>query len=99
MSTEQKLNEAQQRVLQLLSLLANDVVDGLAPSQMATALDVPASYITRDLANLAAQQFVVKIDKTGHWILGSAAAAMAVRAAKSIGQADSRLAEIKHRFS
>ncbi|CAM3351327.1 winged helix-turn-helix domain-containing protein [Paracidovorax anthurii] len=45
-------NAAQQRLLQLIDLLAGHELQGLAPAEIAKALNVSASVVTRDLDNL-----------------------------------------------
>ena len=45
-------NAAQQRVLQLIDLLAGHELQGLAPTEIARALGCGAPVVTRDLDNL-----------------------------------------------
>ena len=46
------INAAQQRLLKVIVLLAGNEFNGLAPSDLAKALNTNPSNITRDLANL-----------------------------------------------
>lgn len=52
MTTDKYQNFAQQRVLQTLLVLAAHGHDGIAPSEVARAVDTLPSNTTRDLANL-----------------------------------------------
>lgn len=45
-------NAAQQRLLQLIDLLAGHELQGLAPAEIAKALNASPSVVTRDLDNL-----------------------------------------------
>jgi DNA-binding IclR family transcriptional regulator len=93
------LNSSQQRLMQVINLLGNDVVNGYAPSQLAAALGVAQSYISRDLDNLLAEQWVIKNEQTGHWIIGPKIIAIAVKGIKAVDDAQRRLDSIRNRFT
>ena len=99
MSTDQKLNEAQQRLMQVVMLLGNDVVQGYAPGQIAKALNVPPPYITRDLVNLAAQGWATYNEHTGHWIIGHNITGIAVKGMKAIDEATRKMNELRNRYT
>lgn len=63
-------NEAQQRICEMLRVLAGNEFTGLAPSQIAKAMNVSASVITRDLFNLQKAGFAEPLGDTGRWRLG-----------------------------
>ena len=45
-------NDAQQRILRLITLLAGHEITGIAPADIARQQDCAASMVTRDLDNL-----------------------------------------------
>lgn len=100
MSTEAKYtNDAQQRLLKVVMLLGEDVVAGLAPTQIAKELDVPAPYITRDLENLKTAGWAVQNEQTGRWLLGAKPGALGVRVLASIDRAQRKVDEARNRFT
>lgn len=100
MSTDAKYtNEAQQRLLRVVMLLGEDVMVGIAPAQIAKALNVPASYVTRDLENLQTAGWAVQQEETGRWLLGSKAGALGVKVMNSIDRADRMVAQARNRFT
>jgi DNA-binding IclR family transcriptional regulator len=92
-------NDAQQRLLKVVMLLGEDVVMGLAPAQIAKALDVPASYVTRDLDNLRTAGWAIQQQETGRWLLGSKAGALGVKVLSSLDRATRKVDEAKSRFT
>lgn len=92
-------NDAQQRLLRVVMLLGEDVMTGIAPAQIAKALDVPASYITRDLENLATAGWAVQQEETGRWLLGAKAGALGVKVMASIDRAGRKVDEARNRFT
>jgi DNA-binding IclR family transcriptional regulator len=92
-------NEAQQRVLRVVMLLGEDVVVGLAPTQIAKALNVPASYVTRDLENLRTAGWAIQHEETGRWLLGAKPGALGVKVLSSIDRATRKVEEARSRFT
>jgi DNA-binding IclR family transcriptional regulator len=73
MSSDRKTdytNEAQQRILRLVVLLAGNEFNGLAPAEIAKAMSVSAAIVTRDLDNLRTAGVADQIPDTGRWRLG-----------------------------
>lgn len=100
MSADDKYtNEAQQRLLRVVMLLGEDVITGVAPAQIAKALNVPPSYVTRDLDNLKTAGWAVQQEETGRWLLGAKAGALGVKVMASIDRADRKVAEARNRFT
>lgn len=99
MSDNKYTNEAQQRLLAVVMLLGEDVITGLAPTQIAKALNVPASYVTRDLDNLRTAGWAVQNEETGRWLLGTKAGALGVKVMTSIDRAERKVAEARNRFT
>ena len=62
-------NAAQQRLLQLIDLLAGHELHGLLPGEIAKALAVSASTITRDLDNLRTAGWAELTPKGDRWRL------------------------------
>lgn len=92
-------NDAQQRLLKVVMLLGEDVITGLAPAQIAKALNVPAPYVTRDLDNLRTAGWAIQQEETGRWLLGSKAGALGVKVMSSIDRAERKVAEARNRFT
>lgn len=71
MTTESNMtNEPQQRILKLVVLLAGNEFNGLAPSEIARALNIAPPMVTRDLDNLRTAGMADRIEETGRWKLG-----------------------------
>jgi DNA-binding IclR family transcriptional regulator len=92
-------NEAQQRLLRVVMLLGEDVITGLAPSQIAKALGVPPGYITRDLDNLRTAGWAIQQEETGRWMLGTKPGALGVKVMSSIDRAERKVSEARNRFT
>jgi DNA-binding IclR family transcriptional regulator len=92
-------NDAQQRILKVVMLLGEDVVTGLAPTQIAKELDVPAPYITRDLENLKTAGWAFQQEETGRWLLGTKPGALGVKVMHSIDRAQRKVDEVRNRFT
>lgn len=93
------ISEQQQRLLKLVLTLAGNEIEGLAPGEIAKLVDCHASQVTRDLANLKHAGWAEQITTTGRWRLGPMPVQMAMRHMTALDRAESRLNEIKHRFS
>ena len=61
-TVEKYLNDSQQRVLKVLSILAGHDITGLSITQIATALNEKNPTIYRDLKNLEVQDFVERVE-------------------------------------
>lgn len=92
-------NDAQQRLMKVVMLLGEDVITGIAPAQIAKALNVPASYVTRDLDNLRTSGWAIQQEETGRWLLGSKVGALGVKVMASIDRADRKVGEARTRFT
>lgn len=98
MSTDY-INAAQQRLLRVIVLLAGNEFGGLAPSDLAKALDTNPSNITRDLANLKEAGLAEQLSDTGRWRLGPKVVQIAVAFSEHIARTSDRMAEIKQRYT
>ncbi|MBX3634732.1 MAG: IclR family transcriptional regulator [Rubrivivax sp.] len=92
-------NEAQQRLMRLVLLLAVHEVHGLAPAAIARDLGANPSVVTRDMANLAAAGWAERVPATGHWRLGPTPVQLGLRHMVALDQASARLTEIRDRYS
>jgi len=97
--SEKYTNDAQQRILRVVMLLGEDVVVGLAPTQIAKSLNVPASYVTRDLENLRTAGWAIQSEETGRWLLGAKPGALGVKVLSSIDRATRKVEEARNRFT
>lgn len=92
-------NASQQRILRALHVLAGNEFAGVAPGELARALDTNPSTATRDLHNLREVGFAEQIQETGRWRLGPKVVQVAVAFTHELSRAESKLAEVKQRYS
>lgn len=92
-------NEAQQRVLKIVVLMAGHEFEGVSPSALAKTLDTNPSNITRDLANLAEAGFVERISDSDRWRLGPKVVQIGVAALTGMESITNRVAEYKQRYT
>ncbi|MBI2278180.1 MAG: ArsR family transcriptional regulator [Dechloromonas sp.] len=93
------INAAQQRLLKAVLILAGNELNGLAPSDLAKALDTNPSNVTRDLANLKEAGLAEQITETGRWRLGPKVVQIAVEFFTNLERSQSRVDEIKQRYT
>ena len=62
-------NPAQQRLLRVVDLLAGHELHGLAPGEIAKALAIGPSSVTRDLDNLRTAGWAEQTPQGGRWRL------------------------------
>lgn len=98
MSDQRYINAAQQRILQMLQRLAGHEIEGIAPGELATALNTSASNVTRDLANLKEAGLADKLE-SGNWRLSPRTVQIALAAGAAFKRAADRLEEIRQRFT
>lgn len=92
-------NAAQQRVIQVLLRLAGHEVNGLAPGEIAKALDTTPSNITRDLHNLKEGGVAEQIQESGRWRLSPRIPQIGVAMLNGIGRAQAKVDEVQQRFT
>lgn len=92
-------NESQQRILRLVTLLAGNEVDGLAPGQIARLQDCSASNVTRDLDNLRTAGYAEQLPGSGNWRLSPQIVQIAIKFQLALGQAEERLIQTRGRFT
>jgi DNA-binding IclR family transcriptional regulator len=91
-------NDAQQRLLQVVMLLGEDVMTGFSPTQIANTLKVPPSYVTRDLDNLKTAGWAIQNEETLRWTLGAKVGLLGVKVMHGIERAERKVAEARSRF-
>lgn len=94
----QYTNEAQQRLLRLITLLAGHEIVGITPAEVAHQMDVKAPTVTRDLDNLRTGGYAEQVPETGRWRLSPQIVRIATRHSVALSQAEDRLNEIKQRY-
>lgn len=92
-------NEAQQRLLRLLMVLAGHELHGLAPAQIAREMACSASAVTRDMDNLAKAGWAERVPATGFWRLGPQPVQMAMRHMVAMDRAKTQLEQVSQRYS
>jgi len=92
------INAAQQRILQMVMRLAGHEIDGLAPSELATALRTKPSNITRDLANLREAGMAEEV-APNRWRLTPRVVQVSLAAGAAFAKAQDKLDEARQRFS
>ena len=99
MSAADYINDAQQRILRLLCLLAGNAVTGLKPSEIARLNDCSPAVVTRDLANLRQAGLAELVPETERWRLAPAVVQIAIKHMAALERAETRLAETRNRYS
>lgn len=91
-------NNAQQRILAAVVILAGHEAEGLAPSQLATGLRTTPSNVTRDLANLKEAGFAEQL-ANGNWRLGPKPVQIALAFQRGLADLKARHDEITNRYT
>ena len=92
-------NTAQQRLLQLIDLLAGHELAGLAPGEIAKALAVNASAITRDLDNLHTAGLAELVEATGCWRLTSRLPNQAAKVFSAVAEHNRKYEYLSRQFN
>lgn len=98
MSTPDYTNAAQQRLLQLIDLLAGHELNGLAPGEIAKGLGCSASIVTRDLANLRQAGWAEQTPKGARWRLAPHAIEISLRYAAAVRAGQQNLNDLQNRY-
>lgn len=91
-------NAAQQRLLQIIDLLAGHEVLGLPPSEIARAVGCSAAVVTRDMDNLQLAGWAERTPKGERWRLTPHPIQISVRCAAGWAEAEKDLKDIAQRF-
>lgn len=99
MSSSPYTHDGQQRILRLINVLAGHEVTGITPTEIARQTQTTPSTVTRDLANLQEAGFAEPVPETGRWRLSPQIVQIAIRHMTALDRAQSRLDEVRNRFS
>ena len=88
------------KVCELVRLLAGHEVLGLAPGEIAKALDVGPSWVSVNLPALAGETgFVERVEGTNRWRLGVPLVRIAFTVSANLNAAKRQLDEISQRYA
>lgn len=92
-------NDSQSRGYQVLLTLAGNEFTGLAPSEIAKAVDASPSAITRDLRVLQDAGLAEPILETGRWRLGPKLVQIALAFSDHLARSQRKVDEINQRYT
>lgn len=92
-------NAGQQRILRALLVLAGNEFNGVAPGELAKAMNESASSATRDLHNLKEVGFAEQIQETGRWRLGPKVVQVSFAFSHELARAQQRVSELQNRYT
>jgi len=98
MTSPAYINKAQQRLLQIIDLLAGHEVQGLLPSEIAKAIGSGAPLVTRDMANLQQAGWAERTPKSDRWRLSPHVIQLSLRYAAGLAESERALKDISQRF-
>lgn len=93
------INEAQQRLMKIVEMLADDAVVGYHPSQIARHVGTLPSNITRDMANLKEFGWAEKDEERGTWRLTPRIGQQAVKILNSTHRYSDMAEQARNRFT
>ena len=96
---ERYRNKAQLRLVKVILVLFNDVVNGLSPTAIAREVGCSAAVCTRDMANLAEAGIAEKVEGSGCWRLTPRLPQQAIKVWTSVDQHERRVQEARQRFN
>lgn len=91
-------NATQQRLLQLVDLLAGHELQGLLPGEIAKALAVGASTVTRDLDNLRTAGWAELTPKGDRWRLSPHVIQHSLRYATALDAGRQQWRDVQQRY-
>lgn len=92
-------NRCQQRLLQVIVVLAGNEFHGLLPGEIAKAVGTTPHNITRDLDNLRQAGVAEQIQDTGRWCLGPKLIQIALAFMRHRDQVARRVDEMNQRYT
>ncbi len=92
-------NEAQQRILGLLRIMAGNEFNGLSPKEIREATGCSGSIATRDLFNLQKAGFAEQIPATDRWRLGPKLVQIGVAFMTHLSKQRQQLDDITNRYT
>lgn len=98
--TQYKLPEPIRKTNDLYMALAGHELHGLAPGEIAKAINVSPSWVSVTLPALAATGgFVEQVEGTNRWRLGVPFVRISMTVSTNLSQAQRRLDEVSRRYS
>ena len=98
MSAGNYTNPAQQRLLRMVDLLAGHELHGLAPGEIAKALVIGPSSVTRDLDNLRTAGWAEQTPQGGRWRLTPHVIQISLRYATALNAGAQRWRDMQQRY-
>lgn len=99
-AAEKKLPASARRICDLFRLLAGHEILGLAPGEIAQALDVQPAWVSNTLPALAAETAMVElVPGTNRWRLGVPFVRIAITVSTNLTDARRRLDDLATRYS
>lgn len=92
-------NDSQQRVLRVLLSMSGHEISGLSPSEIAKGLEISASHVTRDLANLRLAGLAEELVGLGRWRLTPKLIQIGVAMQLAVEEAERKLDETRLRYT
>lgn len=98
-AADTKTSDQVLRALQMVECLAAEPLRGLTNKDIAAALRVPPSYVTRTAASLIEAGWAIKDESTGRFRIGRTAARVGIKTLSALDQAEKQLAEVRRNFT
>lgn len=99
MASHPYYNGSQQRVLRVMLALFGHEIDGLAPSQLARAVNANASAITRDIYNLIEVGVAERLPHNENIRISPVLGRKALQVMTALDAAERRIHETRTRFT
>jgi len=93
------LSKSQQRLLSVLLKLEGKEIEGISPTEIALALDIPSPSVTVHLANLKIAGLAECMEHNGRWRLTPRIVQISFAMTQGVKTAKQRIAEIEQRYS
>lgn len=98
-SDERYRSNAQQRILRIAVFLGGHEINGLAPGEIAKALDISAANVTHDLANLRLAGLAEQVPQNNRWRLSPRVPQIAMAMLNGISRAQAKVDETQNRYT
>lgn len=98
-AADKKGSEQVIRALRMVTCLAAEPLRGLTNKDLADALRVPPSYITRTAESLIEAGWAVKDESTGRFRIAREAARVGIKTMAALDQHEKQLAEVRRNFT
>lgn len=99
MSDSKYHSKSQQRILEIIFVLAGHEVDGLAPGEISKAIKATSCSVTRDLRNLRIAGLTEKLVETERWRLTPKLSQIGLAMLDGVDKSQRKVDEVKQRFT